>query len=90
MQSPVLHEDNPSNQVAHEFYLIHTSLDFRSQEYYDLSNQFFEVKKYDRTSDADGFHPNNNDHVILTDNNFPHAIFFYPILKMLLSIFSKL
>lgn len=61
LSSLVLYGGNSSNQCDHETSLIHTSLDFRSEEYYDLSNMFVEFEKHDQTNDVDRCDPDNGD-----------------------------
>lgn len=63
------------NQFDHEISLTHTYFDLRSKEYYDLSNLFVEVYKYDQTSDVDNCDPNNGDPIKLIDGSCTHAIF---------------
>lgn len=60
--------------VITRIFLIHTSLDFRSEECHDLRNIFVEVRKSYQTSDVDNFDLENRDPVNLVDNSCPHAI----------------
>lgn len=48
--------ENFSNKFSHEISPIHTSLDLRSEESFDLSNMVIEVVKYNKISDKDGYH----------------------------------
>lgn len=74
-QFPILHNKDSLAQITHEIYPIYKSLDMQLGETYDLINLFLKVKKYDHTSDVDGFHLNNSDLVEITNNICPHVIF---------------
>ena len=74
LSSLVLYRGNSSNQCDHAIFPIQTSSNLRLEEYYDLSNLFVEVGKYDQTSDVDSFHRDNGGRVILIDSNCPHEI----------------
>lgn len=69
-----MHEEKASNKLAHEVSLIHTSIDLRSKEYFDLSNLVFKVVKYDQISNRDGFHLVDSDIIKIGERNFPHTM----------------
>lgn len=69
-----MHEENSSNELAYEISLIDSSLNFLSEESFNLSNLVVEVEKSSEVSDRDGCHPIRNSLIETNGNNYPHTI----------------
>lgn len=56
LSSLLLHEENSSNELAHEIFLIHTSSNLWLEEYFNLSNMVVDFEKSVEISEKDGCH----------------------------------
>ena len=69
-----MHEDNPSNNFSHETSLIHTSLDLRSGESFNLSNLVVEIVKSDQINDKYGCHLVSRGLIEIIGSYYPHTM----------------
>ena len=67
-----MHEDNSSNQPAHEIPPIHLSLNLQLEESFHFSNLIFEVEKSGETCDTNGCHPVRS--IETSNNSYPQTM----------------
>ncbi len=70
----ILHEDNSSNQLAHEISLIHLFLNFQPKEPLQLRNMFVQIEKYGKICDRDGCYPIRSGLTKTINISYPQAM----------------